>query len=48
MILSTLIESVKLSRKVINTKPLSDIVIEEVLPGNNITDDNSLINIVKK
>ena len=46
--INTLLESVKLSRKVINTKPLSDIIIEEVLPGKNITDDNSLINYCKK
>ena len=46
--INTLLESVKLSRKVINTKPLSDIIIEEVLPGKNITDDNSLIDYCKK
>lgn len=46
--INTLLESVKLSRKVINTKPLSDIIIEEVLPGKNITDDSSLIDYCKK
>ena len=46
--ISTLLESVKLSRKVINTKPLSDIIIEEVLPGEKVTDDSSLINYCKK
>ena len=44
--INSLLESVKLSRKVINTKPLSDIIIEEVLPGKNITDDNSLIELL--
>ncbi len=46
--IKTLLDSVKLSRQVINTKPLSDIIIEEVLPGNNIKDDNELINYCKK
>ena len=46
--INILLDSVKLSRKVINTKPLSDIIIEEVLPGKNITDDNSLIEYCKK
>ncbi len=46
--IKTLLDSVKLSRQVINTKPLSDIIIEEVLPGNNIEDDNELINYCKK
>ena len=46
--INSLLNSVKLSRKVINTKPLSDIIIEEVLPGNTITDDNSLIEYCKK
>ena len=46
--IKSLLESVKLSRKVINTKPLSDIIIEEVLPGKNITDNNLLIDYCKK
>ena len=46
--IKTLLDSVKLSRQVINTKPLSDIIIEEVLPGNHIKDDNELINYCKK
>jgi len=43
-----LLEGVKLARKVINTKPLSDIVIEEYCPGKNITSDEDLINYCKK
>ena len=46
--IKTLLDSLKLARQVINTKPLSDIIIEEVLPGNNIKDDTSLINYCKK
>ena len=42
------LESLKLARRVINTKPLSDIILEEALPGKNITDDKSLINYCKK
>ena len=41
-------ESLKLARKVINTKPLSDIILEEILPGKDIIDDKSLINYCKK
>jgi len=37
-----------LSRKIIKTKPLSDIILEEILPGKNINDDDSLINYCKK
>ena len=43
-----LLEAVKLARKVINTKPLSDIIIEEYLPGKEITSDENLINYCKK
>jgi choline dehydrogenase len=46
--INTLLASVKLAREVIKTKPLSDIILEEVLPGKNISDDNSLINYCKK
>ena len=46
--INTLLQSVKLSRKIIKTKPLSDIILEEILPGKNINDDNSLINYCKK
>ena len=37
-----LLEAVKLARKVINTKPLSDIIIEEYFPGKEITNDENL------
>ena len=46
--INTLLQSVKLSRKIIKTQPLSDIILEEILPGKNINDDNSLINYCKK
>ena len=46
--IKTLLESVKLARKVIKTKPLSDIILDEILPGEKIIDDVSLINYCKK
>ena len=46
--IKTLLESVKLARKVIKTKPLSDIILDEILPGEKIIDDDSLINYCKK
>ena len=46
--IKTLLESVKLARKVIKTKPLSDIILDEILPGEKIIDDESLINYCKK
>ena len=46
--IETFISSLKLARKVINTKPLSDIILEEILPGKNINDDQSLTNYCKK
>tara|TARA_B100000925_G_C21668438_1_gene328720 strand:+ start:22 stop:468 length:447 start_codon:yes stop_codon:yes gene_type:complete len=42
------LDSLKLARKVIKTKPLSDIITEELLPGKDITDDNMLIDYCKK
>ena len=44
----TLLSGVKFARKVINTKPLSDIIIEEYFPGKNTTSDEDLINYCKK
>tara|TARA_B100001121_G_scaffold115274_1_gene101482 strand:+ start:397 stop:1995 length:1599 start_codon:yes stop_codon:yes gene_type:complete len=46
--INTFLQSVKLARKIIKTKPLSDIILEEILPGKNINDDDSLINYCKK
>ena len=46
--IKTLLESVKLARKIIKTKPLSDIILDEILPGEKIIDDDSLINYCKK
>ena len=39
-----LLEAVKLARKVIKTKPLSDIIVKEFLPGDSISSDEDLIN----
>ena len=46
--LNLIIESVKLARKVVRSKPLSDIVIDETLPGEKIKNDNDLENYCKK
>ena len=46
--IKTLLEAVKLARNVIKTKPLSDIIVEEYLPGKNISSDKELINYCKK
>ena len=46
--INTLLQSVKLARKIIKTKPLSDIILEEVLPGENINSDDTLIDYCKK
>ena len=43
-----LLAGVKLARQVIHTRPLSDIIINEILPGSQITSDNELINYCKK
>ena len=46
--LSLILDAVKLARKVLKTKPLSDIVIEESLPGEFIKNDEELKNYCKK
>ena len=46
--IKTLLSGVKLARKIINTKPLSEIIIEECYPGKNIISDQDLINYCKK
>ena len=46
--MSVMLSAVKLARKVIQTKPLSDIVLEETFPGQNIKTDEDLINYSKK
>ena len=43
-----LLEAVKLARTVIKTKPLSDIILKEFLPGDSIYSDEDLINYCKK
>ena len=46
--LNLMIDSVKFARKVVQSKPLSEIVINETLPGKNITSDNDLENFCKR
>ena len=43
-----MIESLNFAKKVIRTKPLSDIVKEEILPGNHITNKYDLVKHCKK
>ena len=46
--LNLMIDSVKLARKVVKSKPLSDIVINETLPGKDIINDNELESYCKR
>ena len=46
--LNLMIDSVKLARKVVKSKPLSDIVINETLPGKDIITDNELESYCKR
>jgi choline dehydrogenase len=46
--IDVMLNAVKLARKVIQTKPLSDIVLEETVPGQLINSDQDLINYSKK
>ena len=46
--LNLILDAVKLARKVLKTKPLSDIVIEESLPGKFTKNDQELKNYCKK
>ena len=46
--MNVMLNAVKLARKVIQTKPLSDIVLEETVPGKSINSDEDLINYSKK
>ena len=46
--MNVMLNAVKLARKVIQTKPLSDIVLEETVPGQAINSDKDLINYSKK
>ena len=43
-----ILDSVKFARTVIETKPLKDIVLSEILPGKNITNDIDLKNYCKR
>ena len=46
--LNLMIDSVKIARKVVKSKPLSDIVIDETLPGKDIITDNELESYCKR
>ena len=46
--IKTLLASIKFAKKVIRTKPLSDIIKQEIIPGENIISDEDLINHCKK
>jgi choline dehydrogenase len=46
--LNLMLDSVKFARTVIETKPLKDIVISEILPGININNDEDLKNYCKR
>jgi len=46
--IQTILEAVKLARRVIKTKPLSNIVVKDFLPGDSISSDEDLINYCKK
>ena len=42
------LDSLRLAREVIKTKPLSDIIIDEILPGSEVNSDDDLITYSKK
>jgi len=46
--LKLMIDSVKFARNVVKSKPLSEIVVDETLPGKNIESDNDLENYCKR
>ena len=46
--LKLILSAVKFARRVLKTKPLSDIIINEYLPGKEIDNDNELIKYCKK
>ncbi len=46
--LKLILNAVKLARRVLKTKPLSDIIINEYLPGKEIDNDDELIKYCKK
>ena len=46
--LKLMVDSVKFARNVVKSKPLSDIVIDETLPGKNIKTNEDLINYCKR
>ena len=46
--LDLILSGVKLAKKVIRTKPLSEIIVKEFLPGDSISSDERLINYCKK
>ena len=46
--LNLMVDSLKFARKVVESKPLSEIVLNETLPGKNIKSDDDLINYCKR
>ena len=46
--LNLILKSLKLARNIIKTKPLKDIIIDEVLPGKNLINDEDLKNYCRK
>ena len=43
-----MIDSIKFARKVVKSKPLNEIVIDETLPGKNINSDDDIANYCKR
>ena len=46
--LDVILSGVKLARRVLKTKPLSDVIVKEFLPGNSIDSDEELVNYCKR
>ena len=46
--LNLMIDSIKFARKVVKSKPLNEIVIDETLPGKNINSDDDIANYCKR
>ena len=46
--LNLMVDSLKFARKVVESKPLSEIVLDETLPGKNIKSNDDLINYCKR
>ena len=46
--MNLILKSLKLARNIIKTKPLKEIIIDEVLPGKNLINDEDLKNYCRK